>query len=118
MALHESADPIASVAFGVACGFVQFDYAQCVRCEEVGQHLVRRGHLEALAEADKFFTFCPDAPVRVQQVVMLVMPTCRAAVHAATPNAALTRPPIQRAASTDTAFPICFFTWSAFPQNW
>lgn len=37
--------------------------------------------------------------------------------HAATPNAALTRPPIHRAASTDTALPICFFTSFALPTN-
>ena len=42
--LHESANPVASVAFGVADGFVQFDYAQCVRCEEVGQPRIRCGH--------------------------------------------------------------------------
>lgn len=37
--------------------------------------------------------------------------------HAATPNAALTRPPIHLAASTDTALPICFFTSFALPTN-
>ncbi len=44
--LHESANPVTSVTFGIADRFVQLDYAQCVRCDEVGKPRIRRGHAD------------------------------------------------------------------------